>query len=147
MGFERVFDTSSTTGGDLTGNESDHEWTGIEERFCSHHRDVGAFLLAELVGTTPSDVVNRMGDLGVDVPPVPLLGGVCPMCGRRMPVAGEGAARGICDACNTRMRMELRASWDSERAARAVASRQAMGEWRADGQGLSEVRQGGTERG
>lgn len=140
-----VLDTSADSGGDLTGNGADHEWTGIEERYCDHHRDVGAHVLADLLGTTAPDVVAHMGALGVEVPPVPLLGSTCPMCGGRMPVAGEGAARGVCDACNARLRMEARASMESERRVRAVASRMAMAEWRdGDGQGLSEVRPGGA---
>lgn len=129
-------------GSGITGIEVDHEWTQFEERYCHHHRDCGAAQLGDLLGIPGREVVEHMASLGVDVAPVPLLGGVCPSCGRRMPVAGEAAARGICDACNTRLMMELRASWAADRRSYNVSRSVSMGEAR-HGKGLPEVRQGG----
>ena len=103
--------------GTATPHGADHEWTGIEERFCDHHADCGAPQLAALLGTTARDVIDHMGAIGVDVPPVPLLGEVCPVCGRRMPVRGRAAENGICDACHQRALTELRAAARAERAA------------------------------
>lgn len=146
MVLNTVLDTPPTTGSDLTGTAPDHEWTQFEERYCHHHRDCGARQLGDLLGVPASEVIRHMASLGVDVAPVPLLGGVCPSCGGRMPVAGEAAARGICDACNTRLMMELRASWAADRRAYNVSRAVSMGEAR-HGQGLSEVREGDPGRG
>lgn len=93
-------------------------WTGVEERFCDHHADAGARVLASLLGREPREVILHMGEVGVDVPPVPLLGDVCPTCGRRMPVRGHAAERGVCDACHRRLLMEMRAVKDAERRVR-----------------------------
>ena len=60
------------------------------------------------------DVIDHMDALGVDVAPVPLLGDVCPMCGRRMPVAGRALEDGICDACHTRLMREMAGVRDAE---------------------------------
>ena len=104
---------------------ADHEWTGIEERYCDHHADCGAAQLAALLGTTARDVIDHMGALGVDVPPVPLLGESCPRCGRRMSVRGHGRENGVCDACHTELLLELRSCQRSERRARTAADLEA----------------------
>lgn len=77
-----------------------------------------------------------MAAIGVDVPPVPLLGDVCPWCGARMPVSGEGALSGLCDACHSRlmtsMREAARADGRASRVSRVVAKRD-MERRRSDG--------------
>ena len=78
---------------------------------------MGAPLLASIVGTTAGDVVRHMYPLGVDVPPLPLLGSTCPMCGGRMPVSGNAAEHGICDACHQRLMTEARMVREAERRA------------------------------
>lgn len=138
-GSEHVVDTfwtgSRLTASAIGGATGDggREWTGAEERFCSHHRDVGAGALSELLGIPSAEVIRHMDSLGVDVPPVPLLGSVCPWCGRRMPVAGEGALSGLCDACHARLMTSLRETAAAERRARRVSSRVASSDWRARG--------------
>lgn len=108
-------------------------WTGIEERYCEHHADAGAPQLADLLGKDRHDLIEHMAGLGVDVPPVPLLGETCPSCGRRMPCTGEAARNGICDACHTRILIELRSSREAERRAHADASAESMRRSRGGG--------------
>ena len=111
--------------------DHDHEWTSTEERFCAHHADVGAGLLADLLGVTGRELIDHMGSIGVDVAPVPLLGDVCPLCGRRMPVAGHARDNGVCDACNSRLSMEVRAVRDAELRAHNDVRRSRMADRRS----------------
>lgn len=67
------------------------------------------------------------------MPPVPLLGEVCPRCGRRMPVRGHAVENGVCDACHSELLLELRATRRAERRARAEADVEAHRWSRGDG--------------
>lgn len=134
-GFEHPTSPAPNVPRDIsTPSEEGHEWTTLDERFCDHHADCGAAQLAELLATTPLDVIRHMGALGVDVPPVPLLGEVCPSCGGRMPVRGRARESGICDACHTRLMYELRTAKRAEDRNRREADAEAHAVHRGAGE-------------
>lgn len=132
MSFEQVlntFWTSTRRGAALDDGDGDFEWTQSLERFCSRHRDVGAGALSELVDVSAREVIDHMGSLGVDVPPVPLLGDVCPWCGRRMSSSGRARESGLCDSCHRRLMTSLRADARAELDAARVDSRMRLDDY------------------
>lgn len=125
----------------MEDSDDGRTWTRALERFCSRHRDVGAGALAELLDVPAREVIEHMLSLGVDVPPVALLGDVCPWCGGRMPVSGGGSRSGLCDACHVRLMVSLRESAGAEADAERLSVRDGAADTRA------RSRRGGVRRG
>lgn len=96
---------------DGTPRRAGAEFSRAELRFIRNHAGDGASVLAELLERPVAELLEAAYEWRIDVPPRPVLGEVCPWCGRRMTTDGTGYKRaGICDACYRRHRMEARAS-------------------------------------
>lgn len=124
-------------------------WTKSIDVWLRHHADDGAEVLAELLDVPTSDLIDHALDMGIDIPPRPLMGDVCPWCGERMTPHSEGYASGVCSTCYRKHLIEARRRTKEEREAhqedrleRLSAHRQR----KKRGQSVSVVRKGDTEK-
>jgi tRNA(Ile2) C34 agmatinyltransferase TiaS len=75
-----------------------------EDRFLRHHRGDGIALVAQVMGRTCPELLNRAEELGIELAITPEFGEVCPRCGSRMTRWGSGYRHGLCEACWSRER-------------------------------------------
>jgi tRNA(Ile2) C34 agmatinyltransferase TiaS len=75
------------------------DFSQAEDRFLKAHRSDGITVVASVMGRDTADLVQRAGELGIEVSIVPEPGAVCPLCGGRMTRWGRGWKHGMCESC------------------------------------------------
>ena len=94
------------------------DWTQAEDRWLATHAGDGAEALASLLDVTTAELIGHALDVGIDIPPRPLMGQRCVWCGHRVTPYGKGWQSGLCEACYQDHLADLRAEATLERRAR-----------------------------